>query len=76
MRKVRKVVILVMAIWMTICLAGCEREVEEDSEQWAQIWCNEGCISIYSPISSTIFVEATVEYSEQEITVVEQFFVY
>lgn len=73
MKKVRKVAITFMAILIVISFTGCTLtpEIKEESDDRAKVWCNEGCISIYSPVNSIVFVEVTVEYSGKTITVIE-----
>lgn len=72
MKKVRKVVIAFMAIWMVICFAGCSGEISDDSDDYAMVWCNDECVSIYSPVASIVDLEVEVEYSGKTITVVKQ----
>ena len=72
MKRMRKIVLVLLTIWIVVlCLEGCIRDVNNDSSNYANVWCNEECINIYSPISSTVVVAITVEYSGKTITIGE-----
>lgn len=70
MNSVRKIVFLIGVILVIgFCLTGCTKEVEKDSSNYAIVSYNEECVNIYSPISSTIELAITVEYSGKTITI-------
>lgn len=70
MKSVRKKVFLLGVILIIgICLTGCTKEVTKDSSNYAMVSYNEECVNIYSPISCTIELAITVEYSGKTITI-------
>lgn len=72
MKSKRKIALVLLAIWVLSCLAGCSSEISEESEDYAMVWCNDECVSVYSSVASIVDVEVEVEYSGKTITVVKQ----